>query len=94
MGIEGYWRTRADEDAFGEYKIEFIKEVNFEAASQAMSASGLVKVLPSGTNKKASSSKSRSYIDCGLTTNNILYAQFSATQKVNLELDFGISCKL
>ena len=94
MGVEGYWRTRAPKDAYGEYKIEFIKEANFEMASEAMSASGLVKVLPSGTLKQVNTSKSKSYIDCGLTTNNILFAQFSATEKVHLDLDFGISCKL
>ncbi|WP_264565610.1 gliding motility-associated C-terminal domain-containing protein [Flavobacterium sp. N3904] len=94
MGVEGYWRTRAPKDAYGEYKIEFIKEANFELASEAMSASGLVKVLPSVTTKQVSTNKSKSYVDCGLTTNNILFAQFSATEKVHLELDFGISCKL
>ncbi|WP_207802036.1 gliding motility-associated C-terminal domain-containing protein [Flavobacterium aquariorum] len=93
MGVEGYWRTRAPKDAYGEYKIEFIKEANFEMASEAMSASGLVKVLPSATLKQANANKSKSYVDCGLTTNNILYAQFSATEKVHLDLDFGISCK-
>ncbi|QKJ62456.1 Calx-beta domain-containing protein [Flavobacterium sp. M31R6] len=93
MGVEGYWRTRAPKDAYGEYKIEFIKEANFEMASEAMSASGLVKVLPSLTLKQSSTNKSKSYVDCGLTTNNILYAQFSATEKVHLDLDFGISCK-
>ncbi|WP_281238022.1 gliding motility-associated C-terminal domain-containing protein [Flavobacterium praedii] len=93
MGVEGYWRTRAPQGAYGEYKIEFIKEANFEQASEAMSASGLVKVLPSGTLKQARTEKSKSYVDCGLTTNTILYAQFTESVKVNLNLDFGISCK-
>ncbi|WP_281324241.1 gliding motility-associated C-terminal domain-containing protein [Flavobacterium sp. IMCC34518] len=93
MGVEGYWRTRAPQGAYGEYKIEFIKEANFEQASEAMSASGLVKVLPSGILKQARTEKSKSYVDCGLTTNTILYAQFTESVKVNLNLDFGISCK-
>ncbi|MGL2986931.1 DUF7507 domain-containing protein, partial [Flavobacterium sp. RSSA_27] len=95
MGILGFWRSRPPLGAYGEYRIEFKKDPLFEAASEAIAATGLVKVLPSASNKNGTSktSKTNSYIDCGSTTNNILFATLTEQDRVNLNIDFGISCK-
>jgi len=95
MGILGYWRTRSTIDNYGEYRIEFKEDPLFEAASQAMASTGLVKVLPSNGGKSINpkSNKTSSYIDCGSTTNNVLFATLTDQQRVNLDIDFGISCK-
>ncbi|MGL3001847.1 gliding motility-associated C-terminal domain-containing protein, partial [Flavobacterium sp. RSSB_23] len=95
MGILGYWRTRPAAGAYGEYRIEIKEEPLLEAASQAIAATGLVKVLPSTSSKEINPKvyKSTSYIDCGTTTNNVLFATLTAQKPINLDIDFGISCK-
>ncbi|WP_300978989.1 gliding motility-associated C-terminal domain-containing protein, partial [Flavobacterium sp.] len=95
MGILGYWRTRPAAGAYGEYRIEIKEEPLLEAASQAIAATGLVKVLPTKGGKAITtkSYKTSSYIDCGTTTNNVLFATLTDQKRVNLDIDFGISCK-
>ncbi|MGL2993678.1 DUF7507 domain-containing protein, partial [Flavobacterium sp. TSSA_36] len=94
IGVLGYWRTRGTLGNYGEYKVEFKKESRFEAASQAMGASGLVKILPSKGNKSISPiAKSDSYIDCGTTTNGVLTATLTSSNPTNFDMDFGVNCK-
>ncbi|MBK0370247.1 T9SS type B sorting domain-containing protein, partial [Flavobacterium agrisoli] len=96
MGIQGYWRARADKGNYGEYRVEFIKESLMESASEAMAASGLVKVLPGFTKKRTANTqtaKSNRFVDCASTTNTVLFTTIDDTHRVRLDLDFGISCK-
>ncbi|WP_156112439.1 hypothetical protein [Lacinutrix jangbogonensis] len=95
IGIQGYWRTRAPLNAWGEYEAMFDFEPGIEAAAVLMRESGLVKVLPSaGVLKSSNSSKLESIEVCGLTTDGVKLAELSAIEPVDNTLDFGIQCKL
>uniref|UniRef100_UPI000557686A T9SS C-terminal target domain-containing protein n=1 Tax=Flavobacterium succinicans TaxID=29536 RepID=UPI000557686A len=93
VGIQGFWRNRPTAGVFGEYKVELKMDSNLEAQSSAMGATGLVKVLPN-TDRKIPESKTTAFEVCGPTNNTVQTANLTSTNQVNLDLDFGISCKL
>nr|WP_315262573.1 gliding motility-associated C-terminal domain-containing protein [uncultured Flavobacterium sp.] len=96
IGIQGYWRNRPDERAFGNYSVELKMDANLEAQSSAMNATGLVKIIPS-TNKNTNSNKNNKAVSfevCSPTNENPQVADITAIDKVHLDLDFGISCKM
>jgi gliding motility-associated-like protein/uncharacterized repeat protein (TIGR01451 family) len=96
VGIEGFWRNRPPVGAFGDYKVELKMDANLEAQSSAMGATGLVKVLPA-TGKNGNStktSKPASFEVCGPTNQNPQTANLTTDNQVNLDIDFGINCKM
>ncbi|MGQ7947508.1 DUF7507 domain-containing protein [Flavobacterium sp. WC2509] len=96
IGIQGFWRNRPDAGVYGDYKVELKMDANLEAQSSAMSATGLVKVLPktNKTDDTKKTSKSAKFEVCGPTNANPQTATLTATNQVNLDIDFGISCKM
>ncbi|PKB18923.1 gliding motility-associated C-terminal domain-containing protein [Flavobacterium sp. 5] len=96
IGIQGYWRNRPSEGAYGDYTVELKMDSNLETQSSAMNATGLVKILPN-SNKIANSpktSKPASFEVCGPTNENPQTADVTATDQIHLDLDFGISCRM
>jgi gliding motility-associated-like protein len=99
MGIQGYWRVRPPKDQFGIYTVELKMESNLSAASKALAATGLIKVLPGGpafklaSNLKTSKTSSQTGTICGVSNTNPQTANVTAQNLVNKQLDFGIICK-
>ena len=70
-------------------------DANFDAASQAMGATGLVKVIPNfGGKKIPNTNKQQAHTVCGSTNAPIQNATITPEDLVHLDIDFGISCKL
>ncbi len=96
VGIAGFWRDRPNsQNPYGEYKIKLVREANFDAVASALGATGLVKVLPSVTDKKITSktSKSQTHIVCSTTTESGYIVNITPEDLVHLDIDFGVSCK-
>jgi len=96
IGIQGFWRNRPTAGVYGDYIAELKMDNNLGAQSSAIAATGLVKVLPATTSKKTNSTtaKALSFEVCGVTNKNPQSATITATNQVNLDLDFGITCKM
>ncbi|MET3020778.1 gliding motility-associated C-terminal domain-containing protein, partial [Flavobacterium hydatis] len=95
IGIQGYWRDRPQSaNPWGEYNVKLQMDSNLEIQSQAIGSTGLVKVIPSNTEKVISQKTNRgeSSMDCAATTQSIKTITLSATNRVHLDLDFGINC--
>ncbi|HSD08656.1 DUF7507 domain-containing protein [Flavobacterium sp.] len=96
IGIQGYWRNRPTAGNLGDYKVELKMDNNLEAQSSALGATGLVKILPTtthkGTSKKTAKLASREA--CSPTNENPQFTTITTTNMVDLDLDFGISCKM
>ncbi|MCD0472742.1 hypothetical protein LPB88_23640, partial [Flavobacterium sp. JAS] len=97
IGIQGYYRDRPEtENPYGDYAVELKIDGNLDTASQAMGATGLVKVVPNFAGKKVSgvTGKQQAHIVCGSTNAPIQTATITAEDLIHLDKDFGISCKL
>ncbi|MDI6051330.1 gliding motility-associated C-terminal domain-containing protein, partial [Flavobacterium sp. XS2P24] len=97
LGIQGYYIDRPKvENPWGEYKVQLVMDSFLDIVSQAMGATGLVKVLSNNSNKLITSktNKSESFTVCGPTTPNPKIIQITPDDYVHLDVDFGISCKL
>ncbi len=97
IGIQGYWRDRpGTSNPWGEYSIKLQMDSNLEVQSQAIGGTGLVKIIPSNTLKGISpkTNKAQSFMVCGATAQSIKTVTLSPTERVHLDLDFGISCSL
>ncbi|GAA3778286.1 gliding motility-associated C-terminal domain-containing protein [Flavobacterium ginsengiterrae] len=96
VGIAGFWRDRPNsQNPYGEYTIKLVREANFDAVASALGATGLVKVLPSVTDKKITSktSKSQTHIVCSTTTESGYIVNVTPEDLIHLDIDFGVSCK-
>ncbi|PWB20648.1 hypothetical protein DCO46_20495 [Flavobacterium sp. HTF] len=96
VGIQGYWRDRPDgENPYGDYNVKLVRDANFDAASTALGATGLVKVLPSATakNKTAKTAKTQLHTICQITSPDGFIATVTPTDLVHLDIDFGVVCK-
>ncbi|QGK77185.1 T9SS type B sorting domain-containing protein [Flavobacterium sp. SLB02] len=98
VGREGFWRDRpASTNPYGDYTIKLVKDANLDAVAAALGATGLVKVLPSITNKKApnKTSKSQLHTVCSTTSGASGYiATVTPEDLVHLDADFGVNCKV
>ncbi|MFH6999694.1 gliding motility-associated C-terminal domain-containing protein, partial [Flavobacterium sp. FlaQc-57] len=98
IGLEGFWRSRPETpNPYGDYTIKLVKDANLDAVAAALGATGLVKVLPSGTDKKTTdkTSKSQVHTVC-LTTSGASGYIVTVTPEdlVHLDADFGVNCKV
>ncbi|WP_264554212.1 gliding motility-associated C-terminal domain-containing protein [Flavobacterium sp. N2038] len=96
VGIQGYWRNRPEsENPYGEYKVKLIKDANFDNAAAALGATGLVKVLPSITDKKIKSKtgKTQMHTVCTVTSADGYVVNVTPEDLVHLDIDFGVACK-
>ncbi|MFV8380050.1 gliding motility-associated C-terminal domain-containing protein, partial [Flavobacterium sp. LB3R33] len=97
LGIQGYYIDRLKvENPWGEYKVQLVMDSYLDIVSQAMGATGLVKVLSNNGNKliTTKTNKSESFTVCGPTTPNPKIIQITTDDRVHLDVDFGISCRL
>ncbi|OMQ11561.1 gliding motility-associated C-terminal domain-containing protein [[Flexibacter] sp. ATCC 35103] len=98
VGIEGFWRNRPETtNPYGEYRIKLVKDANLDAVATNLGATGLVKVLPSITDKKAinKTAKSQLHTICGITGGAGGYiVNISPEDLVHLNADFGVNCKV
>ena len=98
VGIEGFWRDRPDSaNPYGDYTIKLVKDANLDAVAATLGASGLVKVLPSITNKKVmnKNGKSQLHTVCSTTGGATGYiVTITPEDLVHLDADFGINCKV
>jgi len=98
VGIEGFWRNRPETaNPYGDYSIKLVKDANFDAVAAALGATGLVKVLPSVTDKKATakSGKSQLHTVCSTTGGASGYiVKVTPQDLVHLNADFGVNCKV
>ncbi|WP_348799941.1 DUF7507 domain-containing protein [Flavobacterium adhaerens] len=104
IGLLGYWRVRPPFNAWGQYNVELKMESNLEASADAISKTGLVKILPNFSNittKNTTANKTTAQTDtnsetstiCGISSQNPQSAQLSAENRINLDLDFGVVCQ-
>ncbi|WP_449404066.1 T9SS type B sorting domain-containing protein [Flavobacterium hibernum] len=98
VGIEGFWRNRpSTPNPYGDYTIKLVKDANFDAVAAALGATGLVKVLPSVTDKKVTgkTGKSQLHTVCSTTGGTAGYIVTVTPQDlVHLDADFGVNCKV
>ncbi|MBS7231238.1 gliding motility-associated C-terminal domain-containing protein [Flavobacterium psychroterrae] len=98
VGIEGFWRTRPNAvNPYGDYTIKLVKDANLNAVASALGNTGLVKVLPSITDKKATNktSKSQLHTVCSTTGGASGYiVTITPEDLVHLNADFGVNCKV
>ncbi len=98
VGIEGFWRDRPDSaNPYGNYTIKLVKDANLDTVAATLGASGLVKVLPSITNKKVmnKNGKSQLHTVCSTTGGATGYiVTITPEDLVHLDADFGINCKV
>ncbi|TWI43588.1 gliding motility-associated-like protein, partial [Flavobacterium glaciei] len=97
LGIQGYYIDRPKiENPWGEYKVQLVMDSYLDIVSEAMGANGLVKELPINNNKLITSKTNISggFTVCGPTTPNPKIIQITPDNRVNLDVDFGISCRL
>nr|WP_199000738.1 gliding motility-associated C-terminal domain-containing protein [Flavobacterium sp. ASV13] len=97
VGIEGFWRDRPETaNPYGDYTIKLVRDANFDTVAAALGATGLVKVLPSVTNKKetAKSGKAQVHTVCSTTGGAAGYiVTVTPEDLVHLDADFGVNCK-
>ncbi|WP_319499383.1 gliding motility-associated C-terminal domain-containing protein [uncultured Draconibacterium sp.] len=95
VGILGYWRTRPGntEDIWGTYTASLVMDAFVQNYAQQLEATGLIKILPEGTivDKSGMATNETEYVYCG-GTSGPKSAELSATNRVDLTLDFGIRC--
>jgi len=98
VGIEGFWRDRPDSaNPYGDYTIKLVKDANLDAVAANLGATGLVKVLPSITDKKATNKTGKSQLHkvCSTTGGASGYiVTITPEDLVHLDADFGVSCKV
>ncbi|WP_168199971.1 gliding motility-associated C-terminal domain-containing protein [Flavobacterium sp. KBS0721] len=98
VGIEGFWRDRPDSaNPYGDYTIKLVKDANLDAVAATLGASGLVKVLPSITNKKVTNKNGKSQLHtvCSTTGGATGYiVTITPEDLVHLDADFGVNCKV
>ncbi|MFQ6603797.1 gliding motility-associated C-terminal domain-containing protein, partial [Flavobacterium sp. C3NV] len=98
VGIEGFWRDRPDSaNPYGDYTIKLVKDANLDAVAANLGATGLVKVLPSITDKKATNKtgKSQLHTVCSTTGGASGYVvTVTPEDLVHLDADFGVNCKV
>ncbi|KQB39789.1 gliding motility-associated C-terminal domain-containing protein [Flavobacterium aquidurense] len=98
VGIEGFWRNRPETaNPYGEYKIKLVKDANLDAVAANLGATGLVKVIPSITDKKITNktAKSQLHTVCATTGGAGGYiVKISPEDLVHLNADFGVNCKV
>ncbi|MBS7254874.1 HYR-like domain-containing protein [Flavobacterium branchiicola] len=96
IGIQGFWRNRPESaNPYGEYKVKLVKDANFDAAAAAIGATGLVKVLPSITDRKITSKtgKTQMHTVCTVTSADGYIVNVTPEDLVHLDIDFGVNCK-
>ena len=96
IGIQGYWRDRPESaNPYGEYKIKLVRDTNLEAVAIALGVGGLVKVLPSVTDKKVPSktNKAQLHTVCTTTPDAGYIVNVTPEDLVHLDIDFGVNCK-
>ena len=96
IGIQGYWRNRPEsENPYGQYNVKLVRDANLEAAAIALGVGGLVKVLPSVTNKKApnKTNKAQLHTVCTTTPDAGYIVNVTPEDLVHLDIDFGVNCK-
>ncbi|MBK0370107.1 T9SS type B sorting domain-containing protein [Flavobacterium agrisoli] len=98
VGIQGFWRNRPEQsNPYGAYKIELKQDANLNSVSEALGATGLVKVLPTAKRSTKSisgkSAKISYHTECNSTNTSFYNVVISAQDLVHLDNDFGISCK-
>ncbi|WP_191408302.1 T9SS type B sorting domain-containing protein, partial [Flavobacterium bizetiae] len=98
VGIEGFWRDRPDSaNPYGDYTIKLVKDANLDAVAASLGATGLVKVLPSITNKNVpnKTGKSQLHTVCSTTGGASGYIVIVTPEDlVHLGADFGVNCKV
>jgi gliding motility-associated-like protein len=96
IGIQGYWRDRPESaNPYGQYKVKLVRDANLEAVAIPLGVGGLVKVLPSITDKKASSktNKAQLHTVCTTTPDAGYIVNVTPEDLVHLDIDFGVNCK-
>ncbi|MBE8726522.1 gliding motility-associated C-terminal domain-containing protein, partial [Flavobacterium hungaricum] len=96
VGVEGFWRDRPNgQNPFGDYSVKLVRDANFDSVAATLGATGLVKVLPSITDKKMTnkSGKAQLHTVCLTTTNSSYIVKVTPEDLVHLDIDFGVSCK-
>ncbi|MFH6948104.1 gliding motility-associated C-terminal domain-containing protein [Flavobacterium sp. FlaQc-51] len=97
VGIEGFWRNRPETaNPYGDYAIKLVKDTNLDAVAANLGATGLIKVIPSPTDKKLSNktSKSQLHTVCSTTGGVSGYiVKITPDDLVHLNADFGVNCK-
>ncbi|MDN3205971.1 DUF7507 domain-containing protein [Algoriphagus sediminis] len=105
VGILGYWRERigaTEDDGFddqggalyGEYTAVIVPDPVLSASASAMEATGLVKILPDAGARMTDINGVRLEEQCGLTTDDTVDATVTAEDRVHLDMDFGLICRL
>ncbi|MFH7009641.1 gliding motility-associated C-terminal domain-containing protein, partial [Flavobacterium plurextorum] len=96
IGIQGFWRDRPEQaNPYGEYNIKLVREANLDAVAAALGETGLVKVLPSSTDRKITSkpAKLQMHTVCQTTSQSGIIVNVTPEDLVHLDADFGVNCK-
>ncbi|MFD1602257.1 gliding motility-associated C-terminal domain-containing protein [Flavobacterium artemisiae] len=96
IGVEGFWRDRPNsQNPFGDYTVKLVRDANFDSVAATLGATGLVKVLPSVTDKKTTgkTGKAQLHTVCKTTTESGYIVKVTPEDLVHLDIDFGVSCK-
>ena len=96
VGIQGYWRNRPESaNPYGQYNVKLVRDANLDAVAAALGVTGLVKVIPSVTDKKITSktNKAQLHTVCQTTTDAGYIVNVTPEDLVHLDIDFGVNCK-